>query len=170
MTLRSKPLKNKGQNPNHDVYNVPSHGQGVLNGGNANKYYTNVKPYLAMISQWIEDGKTDKQIYRLLDISESSWYRYKEEQEELQEIVRDGKSVLVMKLEKKMYEKILNCEKENEHKHDALHMFALKKNSPDKYNDKNDKREEMPLSAITIVTKDVSMSKEDREAVVSDME
>ncbi len=170
MPNRSTKLKNVGkQNPNYDKEYTPSHGHGkLMAGGNPNKFYTNVQPMLPFISQWIAEGKTDDQIFNILEVSSASWYRYKEEQPELQEVYRIGKSSLVMKLEKRMYEKILT-KSDTDYKHDSLHMFALKKNSPEKYSDKNDKANDIPVGTIEIVTKNVSMKDKDLDHVIQDV-
>ena len=170
MPSRSKPLKNGlNQNPNHGEYKVPSHGVGMVPcGGNANKYHTNVQMMLPMITEWIAEGKTDIQIYKTLGISEASWYRYKEEQPELQEAVKTGKGRLVMKLEMKACEKILR-DSDTDYKHDALHMFMLKKNSPDKYNDKNDKKDDIPVGTIQLEVRNMKLPDNALNDVVQDV-
>lgn len=58
--------------------------------GRRSKYETNVKPYLDDIKKWKKGGATDEQICKALDISESSFYEYKNKYLEFSEVLRTG--------------------------------------------------------------------------------
>lgn len=58
------------------------------------KYDTHVKPKLLLIEAWARDGLTDEDIYRKLEVSHESFYKYKREHPELTEALKNGKEVI----------------------------------------------------------------------------
>lgn len=63
------------------------------------KYDTHVKPKLLLIEAWARDGLTDEDIYKNLDISHDSFYKYKKEHPELTEALKRGKEVIDVMVE-----------------------------------------------------------------------
>ena len=50
-----------------------------------------VQPKLALVSGWARNGATDSQIYQNLGISETTWYRFLKEHEELNDALVEGR-------------------------------------------------------------------------------
>lgn len=97
--------------------------------GRPSKYETHVKPHLAQIKKWAEQGATERQIAKELKIAYSTFCEYKNKYSELSEtikekdmqpLVEDLKSALVKKAlgfeykEKKEYVKVEVDEKGKE--------------------------------------------------------
>lgn len=58
--------------------------------GRKNKYETHIKPHLKDIPKWYET-QTEAQIYKRLNISHTSWEKYKNEYPELRDCLRQSK-------------------------------------------------------------------------------
>lgn len=74
------------------------------------KYTTHVKPHLEDISNWIRDGEPEYVIYKKLGISETRWYEYKKNKEELRETIKKGQQKLALHIESKLYQKCTGIE------------------------------------------------------------
>jgi len=79
---------------------------------NNTKWLTNVFPRLSEIRDWCMDGKTNEEMCLLLGISPDSWYRYLKEQNELNDIVTAGKSVIDNRVENAVLKTALGFEYE----------------------------------------------------------
>lgn len=66
--------------------------------GRKGKYDTDVKPYFSRIKEWLENGATERQIAQNLSIGYSTFIRYKNENEELRELIKNGRQCVVLKL------------------------------------------------------------------------
>lgn len=71
------------------------------------KYYQYVKPNLKVISTMLSEGYTEKDVYTMLGLSKSSWYKYKSSFEELREIVMYGRIRLISDIETSMFDSAL---------------------------------------------------------------
>lgn len=63
------------------------------------KYDTHVKPKLLLIEAWARDGLTDEDIYKNLDISHDSFYKYKKEHTEFSDALKRGKEIIDVMVE-----------------------------------------------------------------------
>lgn len=72
--------------------------------GRKSAFDTIIKPNLENIKQWTKDGLTDAEIIKKLGINKSTYYRYKSDNKELKDCVKDGRSEAVEKLEKTMFQ------------------------------------------------------------------
>ncbi len=71
------------------------------------KYDTHVKPKLLLIEAWARDGLTDEDIYKNLDISHDSFYKYKKEHPELTEALKRGKEEVDVIVENSLFKRAL---------------------------------------------------------------
>lgn len=69
-----------------------------------NIYDDIIKPRFDEIAEWIADGATEESVYKKLNISCSTWYRNKNEHEELKELIKQSREPCVDKLENSTYE------------------------------------------------------------------
>lgn len=67
--------------------------------GRKSKYETNVQPRLLEIAAWCRDGLTDKEIAEKLDISQDSFYKYKNEFSEFSDTLKETKEIADIKVE-----------------------------------------------------------------------
>ena len=67
--------------------------------GRKSKYETNVQPRLLEIAAWCRDGYTDKEIAEKLDISQDSFYKYKNEFSEFSDTLKETKEIADIKVE-----------------------------------------------------------------------
>lgn len=77
-----------------------------------NKYETVILPRLSEIQQWCLDGYTDEMIYKKLEISHDTWYRYIKEYPILSELIALSKSVMDNKVENALLKTALGYEYE----------------------------------------------------------
>ena len=56
-----------------------------------NKYLTNIKPKLGLITQWARRDYEEQYMYKTLKVSKSSWCKYKKDYPELTEALSIGK-------------------------------------------------------------------------------
>lgn len=63
------------------------------NAGRKSKYATHVKPKLGDIVEWCKKGLTEEEICKLLSVSTSAFANYKNEYVELQDALKEGKTV-----------------------------------------------------------------------------
>ena len=63
------------------------------------KYETNVQPRLLEIAAWCRDGYTDKEIAEKLDISQDSFYVYKNKYTEFSDTLKETKEIADIKVE-----------------------------------------------------------------------
>ena len=71
--------------------------------GRQDKYASHVKARFDEIRKWCEIGATDKEIIKLLGISTSAFYRYKERQSEFRELLKDSRRVPVLEIKAALY-------------------------------------------------------------------
>lgn len=69
------------------------------NRGRKSKYETNVQPRLLEIAAWCRDGLDDKQIAEKLGISHESFYKYKRENVEFADTLKETKEIADIKVE-----------------------------------------------------------------------
>ncbi len=66
--------------------------------GRKSAYDTVIKPRFDDILKWLRNGATEKQIYQNLGISYNVFYKYKNEKNEFNELLKKGKESLVEQL------------------------------------------------------------------------
>lgn len=71
------------------------------------KYDTHVKPRLNEIKQWVEDGATDTEMIKALEVSRPAFYKYIKQHEELDQIIKDGRTAKVKELKAVLFKKAL---------------------------------------------------------------
>lgn len=71
------------------------------------KYDTKVKPRLKEIKQWIESGATNVEIAEQLDITQPTLYKYINEHEELDKIIKEGRTAKVKELTTALFDKAI---------------------------------------------------------------
>lgn len=69
------------------------------NRGRKSKYETNVQPRLLEIAAWCRDGLDDRQIAEKLGISHESFYKYKRENTEFADTLKETKEIADIKVE-----------------------------------------------------------------------
>lgn len=75
--------------------------------GRKNKYETDVKPYFDKITEWLENGATERQIAQNLGIAYSTFNKYKSEKIELTKLIKKGRQSVVAKLRGALIERAL---------------------------------------------------------------
>ena len=71
------------------------------------KYDTHVKPRLNEIRQWVEDGATDTEMIKALGVSRPAFYKYIKQHEELDQIIKEGRTAKVKELKAVLFKKAL---------------------------------------------------------------
>lgn len=71
------------------------------------KYDTHVKPRLNEIKQWVEDGATDTEMIKALEVSRPAFYKYIKQHEELDQIIKEGRTAKVKELKAVLIKKAL---------------------------------------------------------------
>lgn len=66
--------------------------------GRKSVYETHIKPRFSDISEWLKSGATERQIYENLGISKDTFYKYKREKNEFNELIKNGRKSLVLQL------------------------------------------------------------------------
>lgn len=75
--------------------------------GRKNKYETDVVPRFSEITEWLENGATERQIAHNLGIAYSTFNKYKGENIELRELIKKGRQSVVAKLRGALIQKAL---------------------------------------------------------------
>ena len=75
--------------------------------GRKNVYDTLIKPRFSEIEDWLRHGATEKQIYENLGICEDSFYKYKKTKTEFSELLKNGRSSLILQLRGALIKKAL---------------------------------------------------------------
>ena len=78
--------------------------------GRKSVYDTKIKPRFDDILKWLRNGATEKQIYQNLGISYNVFYKYKNEKNEFNELLKKGKESLVEQLRGALIKKALGFE------------------------------------------------------------
>lgn len=78
--------------------------------GRKSAYETIIKPRFSDIKSWLENGATEKQIASNLGISETTWCKYKAENKEFAEFIKNGRKSLVMQLRGALVKRALGFE------------------------------------------------------------
>lgn len=79
--------------------------------GRKAKYYTHVQPYLNDIKRWVgKDGATERQVAFKLGIAYPTFNKYKQEHQELVDVLKDAKCNLVEQLRGALIKKALGFE------------------------------------------------------------
>ena len=71
------------------------------------KYDTHVKPRLNEIRQWVKDGATDTEMIKALGVSRPAFYKYIKQHEELDQIIKEGRTAKVKELKAVLFKKAL---------------------------------------------------------------
>lgn len=66
--------------------------------GRKNKYESHVKPRFNDIRKWLENGATEKQVAQNLGIGDKTFIRYKNEHEELRDLIKKSRQNVVLEL------------------------------------------------------------------------
>lgn len=75
--------------------------------GRKSIYDTRIKPRFSDISEWLESGATEKQIYENLGISRNAFYKYKKDKKEFGDLLKNGRKNLVIQLRGALVKKAL---------------------------------------------------------------
>lgn len=75
--------------------------------GRKNKYDTIIKPRFDEITDWLRNGATEKQIYENLGIDKATFYRYKDSKSEFCDLLKNGRSSLIIQLRGALVKKAL---------------------------------------------------------------
>ena len=78
--------------------------------GRKSAYETTIKPRFSDILNWLQNGATEKQCADNLGISESTWCKYKAENNEFAEVVKNGRKSLVLQLRGALVKKAMGFE------------------------------------------------------------
>jgi hypothetical protein len=97
--------------------------------GRKSKYETHIEPYLALIKSMRIDGYKEKQIFDRLEVSHTTWEKYKNEKTELLEALKFSKDTLIAKLEQTLFQQALKG-------NTTALIFSLKNLAPQKWADK----------------------------------
>lgn len=73
--------------------------------GRKSVYDTNIKPRFSEITQWLQNGATERQIADNLGVSLSSFYKWKSKKTEFAELIKNGRKSLVLQLRGAMVKK-----------------------------------------------------------------
>ena len=80
--------------------------------GRKSAYETRIKPRFSEILEWLKNGATEKQIYENLGVSRDVFYKYKRENKEFQEFLKNGRKSLVLQLRGALVKKALGFDYE----------------------------------------------------------
>ena len=75
--------------------------------GRKSKYETHVKSRFDEITAWLEEGLTDKEIYPRLGIGKNAFYKYKNDYEELRDLLKKGRVQKVEQLKNSLFKKAI---------------------------------------------------------------
>lgn len=78
--------------------------------GRKSAYETHIKPRFSDILNWLKNGATERQIAENLGIGYSTFNRYKSENEEFREFLKNGRKTLIMQLRGALVKKALGFE------------------------------------------------------------
>lgn len=78
------------------------------------KYKTHVLPKFKEIGEWYRQGATDTEVSKRLGISESSLYKYLNENSEFSELVMEAKKYSTIEVANTMYKRAVGYEYEEE--------------------------------------------------------
>lgn len=73
--------------------------------GRPNKYESNVKPRFAEIEEWLKAGATDKEIAKNLGVNQKVFCKYKNEYNELNELVKNGRISAVQQIKAALFKR-----------------------------------------------------------------
>ena len=73
--------------------------------GRPNKYESNVKPRFAEITEWLKAGATDKEIAENLGVNQKVFCRYKNEYNELNELIKNGRKSAVQEIKAALFKR-----------------------------------------------------------------
>lgn len=78
-------------------------------------YANDILPRLGEIQKWAENGSTDREIFTALDVSSSSFYKWKAEHDEFRLAVESGRKVAINEIENALYKRAVgfkeSCQK-----------------------------------------------------------
>lgn len=78
--------------------------------GRKSVYETVIKPHLDDIRKWLQNGATERQVYDSLGISAESFYKFKRENEEFSEFLKNSRLSLVGELRGALVKRALGFE------------------------------------------------------------
>lgn len=139
------------------------------------KYKTHVEPKLLLIEAWARDGLTDLQIAERLQISEASFYKYRNEHEEFTEALKNGKEVIDTMVENALLKAALGYQYEETketvdgyeravkvaHPNTTALIFWLKNRRPQQWRDKQELGIDGELSIKVSLPKGLSEDADD---------
>lgn len=82
--------------------------------GRKNKWDTHIAPRLNEIKKWVQDGYLEQDIIKMLGVSKTTFYYYKNSKTELSELIVNGRQTAVEELEKAALKIALGYEYEEE--------------------------------------------------------
>ena len=80
--------------------------------GAPSKYETEVKSRFNEITEWLEVGATEKEIYTNLGVCKDSWIRYKNKYSELTDLIKNGRKNPVIQIKKAMLKRAVGFQYE----------------------------------------------------------
>lgn len=118
-------------------------------------YEERVKSRFSEITEWLESGATEKEVYKNLRIGKDAWFRYKKDHEELRNLIKNARKTPVLKIKAALLKRALGFEYEEK----KVTISAV--NYPDeieeilKENNFNLDDSKMPKQVKTEVTKKI---------------
>ena len=73
--------------------------------GRPSKYESNVKPRFAEIKEWLKNGATDKEIAANLGVNAKVFCRYKAENSDLNELIKNGRQTAVQEIKAALFKR-----------------------------------------------------------------
>lgn len=80
--------------------------------GAPSKYQTHVKSRFSEITEWLEIGASEKEIYNSLGISKDSWIDYKKKYTELSDLIKNSRKNPVIQIKKAMLKRAIGFQYE----------------------------------------------------------
>lgn len=78
--------------------------------GASSKYETYVKEKFDQISEWLKLGATDKEIIKNLGINKSTFYKYKKNHEEFNNLLKNGRKQPILEIKSAMFKRATGYE------------------------------------------------------------
>ena len=75
-------------------------------------YEKRVKPRFNEITEWLEAGATEKEVYTNLRVGKDAWFKYKKEHKELRELIDNDRKTPVLEIKSALLKRALGYEYE----------------------------------------------------------
>lgn len=84
----------------------------VKSRGAPSKYETHVRSRFSEITEWLEIGASEKEIYNNLGVSKDSWIEYKKKYTELSDLIKDSRKNPIIQIKKAMLKRAVGFQYE----------------------------------------------------------